>query len=513
MQYIFNLNFSLPEIFLSLSILGQLLFGSFVAYNRSYRYPIILNEVSFQSQLIGVILVILYFIQFSVVSDSTGLYNGGIIISKIIVSLASLAILLFLKDALEAQKINQFEYFFFYMMALLSLLLMLNVNDLLLFYLTMETQTLCFYILASANRTNIFSIEAALKYFIAGSFFSAVYLLGTAIIYGCLGTINLSNIYALLVIDLASFSTDLTILVLVGIVLITSTLLFKISSVPFHFWMPDVYEGAPISSTMVFSILPKFSLIFFFIKWISALGTMAYYIKDILVFFGVLSCIVGTLYAIKQLRIKRMMLYSSIAQVGFIIAAIGVNTLESHTAALFFTIIYIITSLLMWGNLVLIYKAHFEVSLVDDSHVDPLHINNFSNIISYNYLWKGIFTVIFFSIAGIPPFVGFTSKFLVLKSLVADHFLIASIFLIVASSISVFYYIRILKIAFFESNYKNIAYNETQNSVIKTSSDELFYKHFSILVLTISLVFFFFFPNILFTTCEYIVLECFTVLY
>eukprot|EP01040_Poterioochromonas_malhamensis_P010583 gene10583-11520_t len=170
----------------------------------------------------------------------------------------------------------------------------------------MEAQTLCFYVLASANRTSIFSVEAALKYFIAGSFFSASFLAGTALLYGCLGTINLEEIYALLSFGLGNYSIQIESLVFLAIVLITSTLLFKIASAPFHFWMPDVYEGAPISSTMVFSILPKFPLIFFLIKWLNSLAELQYYIKDSLVFFGVISTLIGTLYALKQLKVKRM---------------------------------------------------------------------------------------------------------------------------------------------------------------------------------------------------------------
>lgn len=505
MQYLTNLNFNVPELFLSLTILGQLLFGSFLAYNKDHKYPTILKDASMHAQLIGIILVALYIIQLLAVKDSLGLFDTGVVFSKLIVSLVSLGILVFLKDALMIQKIAQFEYYFFYNLALLSLLLMLNVNDLLLFYLTMEAQTLCFYILASAKRTNIFSVEAALKYFIAGSFFSAIYLLGTAIIYGSLGTINFGEILALLSFELIDYSNELHVLVLLGIVLITSTFLFKLSCAPFHFWMPDVYEGAPIGSTIVFSILPKYSTIFMLSKWLTSIGIFQLYIKDVLIFFGVLSCIIGTFYAIKQLRIKRMMLYSSIAQIGFIVASIGLHTLDGYASAFFFTVIYIASSLLFWGLLVLVYSTQLLAGNVFDEEIESIHIDKFANLISYNYLWIVILSVTFFSIAGIPPFVGFISKLLVLKELVLDTYYISAIALIVVSSVSVFYYIRILKIAFFDNKVNNPSYTWHFNSILKVHFDNLFFKFFFLLILTSLLLLLFFYPNALFTACEYVV--------
>ena len=336
MQNITNLNSSIPEIFLSISILGQLLFGSFLAYNKHYKYSAVLREVSVHTNITVFFLIIIYLFEEASIQNSIGLFKDGVLFSKIATVIYAMCVLVFLKDGLKTQKIIHFEYYFFYLVALLSLLLMLNANDLLLFYLTMEAQTLCFYVLASANRSSIFSIESALKYFIAGSFFSASFLAGTALLYGCLGTINLGEIYALLSFGLGNYSIEIEALVFLAIILITSTLLFKIASAPFHFWMPDVYEGAPISSTMVFSILPKFPLIFFFIKWLNSLGELQFYVKDSLVFFGVISTLIGTLYALKQLKTKRMILYSSIAQVGFIVAAIGLETNEGLKVQFFF---------------------------------------------------------------------------------------------------------------------------------------------------------------------------------
>jgi len=264
----------------------------------------------------------------------------------------------------------------------------------------METQTLCFYVLASINRGNIFSIEAGLKYFISGAFMSAVFLLGVSLIYGCFGTINLTDLRVLLSIpfffenflnvDILLISNNflnsedflLVYLGLFGILLIISTILFKIAAFPFHFWMPDVYEGSPLASTIVFTILPKFSLIYFLLKFLVSIDTFADFFSFIFVLFGLLSTIIGTLYALIQVRIKRMILYSSIAQVGFIVSGLAVQTNNGFSSVLFFVIIYLVTSLIFWGFLVIIYKSQLNYNIVNDiNFLTPLEISEFSDIL------------------------------------------------------------------------------------------------------------------------------------
>jgi NADH-quinone oxidoreductase subunit N len=501
---IITLNSHIPEVFLSFSILGQLIFGSFTAHSIKFRFPIILRETSTIFLQVSIILVLLYAIEFLANYNSViFIGNNGVYLSKLILSIISFFLVILIEESLKIQKLNQSEYYFFYMLSLLALLLMIESNDLMFFYLTMETQSLCFYILASANRTNIFSIEAGLKYFIAGSFFSAIYLLGVSLIYGALGTINLGEISSILHFDLNLYSRELFLVVVFAVILVTSTILFKFAVVPFHFWMPDVYEGSPISSTMVFSILPKFSLIYFFIKWLNALGQLQEIIRPGLILFGVASTVLGTLYAVKQLRTKRMILYSSIAQIGFIIVGLALTTNTGYSVVLFYTIFYIVTSLLIWGNIILIYCSQLELNFIESSNLNPLYISTFSDIITYTSLWTFVYSIIFFSIGGIPPFVGFLSKFLILESLVMDGYFYTAIVLIAISSVSLFYYIRILKIAFFETSTQSYVYSDYQKQILKTNN--LYIIHFLFMLLLISIVFFFFFPNIFVLVTKYIV--------
>jgi NADH:ubiquinone oxidoreductase subunit 2 (subunit N) len=157
-------------------------------------------------------------------------------------------------------------------------------------------QALCFYILASFRRNSAFSTEAGLKYFISGSFISGIFLFGCSLIYGGLGTLNFNSIKLLLEFPLLDEFSGLKMFVLAGIMLITITLLFKVSAAPFHFWSPDVYEGSPLGSTIIFSIVPKIVIFNFFIKWLCTISVMFYDMKDILVFVGVLSVFFGTFF-------------------------------------------------------------------------------------------------------------------------------------------------------------------------------------------------------------------------
>jgi NADH-quinone oxidoreductase subunit N len=223
-------------------------------------------------------------------------------------------------------------------------------------------QALCFYILASFRRNSAFSTEAGLKYFISGSFISGLFLFGASLIYGALGTLNFNNLSLLLSFPIENDFIYIKYFVIIGVLLVTVTLLFKIAAAPFHSWSPDVYEGSPLSSTIIFSILPKIVIFSFFIKWVCILSSIFYDIKSLLTIAGVLSVFVGTFFALKQKRVKRLVIYSSIAQIGFLVAALCSNSLDGFSAIFFFLIIYIITAILTWSHVNLFYTFQKRVN-------------------------------------------------------------------------------------------------------------------------------------------------------
>lgn len=496
----------IPETFLSVSILFQLLFNVRTINNLKYNFPIIDREVVIQTLFILTCILFLlinlkiegFFSNFLFVNDES---SRCVKILVVIISIISLS---FVFEAFILQKINFFEYFIIFLLSLLSLLLLISCSDLISFYLTIEMQSLCFYILSSFKRDSSFSTEAGLKYFISGAFISGLFLFGCTLIYGSLGTLNLNSINMLLSFPFSTFDSEFSYILQVGIICVTSTLLFKVACAPFHFWSPDVYDGSPLCSTIIFSILPKFSLFFFFSKWILALSTFFEHTQQILTILGVFSTFVGTFYALSQKRLKKLIIYSSIAQIGFLVCAISINSLSGNSAGIFFLIIYLITSILVWGHFSVFYLFQNNIYSFYKKSSSSLFISSLTNFFKINNLWAFSFVILFFSIGGIPPLTGFLSKTLVLLELVKSENIIYAILLIILSSISAFYYIRVVKIVFFEPKNKNEKYEKFQ-IIFHNSKLDIIYILFSSLLFLLTILFFY--PTSLLLFCQYIVLN------
>jgi proton-translocating NADH-quinone oxidoreductase chain N len=258
----------MPESFLSIAILFQLVFNIKVINNLKYNFPLIDKEVFYQTLFVLLSLIFIYsnlkiegfFSNFLFVNDES---TRVIKILILMICVLTLGIVL---QSFTIQSLNFYEFFIIFLLSLLSLLLMVSSSDLISFYLVIEMQSLCFYILSSFKRDSSFSTEAGLKYFISGAFISGFFLFGCSLIYGCLGTLNFNSLSLLLSFPFNEFDGALEYFLIGGVLCVTATLLFKIACAPFHFWSPDVYEGSPLSSTIIFSIVPKISLFFFFIK-------------------------------------------------------------------------------------------------------------------------------------------------------------------------------------------------------------------------------------------------------
>ncbi len=531
LNYIFkyNLNFMdtltlksfIPEIFFSIAIVCQLLYNVKIVNNLKYNFPIVSKEIFFQTLFILACLVYMYFnlklegfvTQFLVVNDE------GTRLSKIILLLTSIASLFIIHESFKFQRINFFEFYIILSLAILSLLLMISTTDLLLFYLVMEMQALAFYVLAAINRNSTFSVEAGLKYFISGSFISGCYLLGTSFVYGSLGTTNFHDICLLAAFPMTDSETTISLVFQIGAMLITFTLLFKIACAPFHFWAPDVYDGAPIGSTLIFSVLPKFPIFYFFIKWLLALNTFASNINIILLVCGVLSTFVGTFFALSQTRLKRLVIYSSIAQTGFLVAGLSTtDTLTGMTAVYFFLLVYIITSILIWGFFILFHSFNMRIAPTERKE-SSLYLSSLTNFYKINSFWSFCFVIVFFSIAGIPPFGGFLAKMLILNGLVDSGtiFLYGAIALIIVSSISVYYYIRLIKVVFFEpkasdaNNFNPRGQNKINGFTVIFYNNDLDNIYFVFAILLFCLLILFFFPSLPLAICQYIALHTFGV--
>jgi proton-translocating NADH-quinone oxidoreductase chain N len=488
----------IPEIFLSLCILFQLFLNSCLINNIYFNYPLFSKEIHNQIIFILFCLLLLlsnnkiegFFVNFLFLND----FSCKVV--KIFIVLTTLSVSFSVVRSFKSQKLNFFEFFIIFFFSLFATLLIVNASDMLSVYLVIELQTLSFYVLASFRKNSAFSIEAGLKYFIFGSFISGIFLLGCTIMYTCLGTLNFNNLSLLLSIP---FSLDLFILrslLLVGILLITIVLLFKIVAVPFHFWAPDVYEGAPLATTILFSIIPKFSIFYLFFKWISIVA-LFFEIKQLLLFSGLLSIFFGSFFAIRQRRVKKFVIYSSIAQIGFLVSALINTNSTSFLSIFFFLIIYIITSILIWSHISLFFNFQNRVNYFEKKSLTPLFLSTFSNLFLINKVWAISFLIIFFSLSGIPPLSGFLSKILVLYGLIIKKNVLNSFLLLIVSALSVFYYLRVIKIVFFEE----------KNNFKIDSSQIIFYDSFFekdcllISLLLFSLFFLFFYPSLFLNIC------------
>ena len=445
----------IPEIFLSLSILFQLLLNVSAITNFKNNYPILNIEIFSQCFFIFLCLILLffnneiegYFFNFLFSNDLSSK------LVKIFVIFTSISALLSIVRSFNTQNLNFFEYYIIFLISILSTLLLICASDLLSIYLVLEMQTLSFYIMASFKRNSAFSTEAGLKYFIIGSFISGLLLFGCSTIYGLLGTLNLNNLALIMELPfLQEFSAYKNFL-LISVLIITVVFLFKVSAVPFHFWSPDIYEGAPLSSTIIFSVIPKFAIFYLFLKWLCVIEKFEE-IKTVMLICGIFSIFLGSFMALQQKRLKRLVIYSSIAQTGFLLAALSVNNVNSFVGIFFFLIVYIITSILIWSNFSLFYSFQNKINNFYNRLNTPLFLSTISSFFKINRIWAFSNIIIFFSLAGIPPLAGFFSKILLVYSIVEYNNLMCSFIIIIVSALSVFYYLRIIKITFFEKNLR-----------------------------------------------------------
>jgi proton-translocating NADH-quinone oxidoreductase chain N len=442
----------LPEFILAFFILLQLLFNNHLLYSKKYNFILSNKELFFQ------VLFILIAISALVINVqiegtlSNGLFftSKNLSLLKFFFLICSIILLTPIWRSFVLENLNFYEFFTFFLFSLLASLFLVNVLDLISIYLLVEMQTLCFYILATFKRSSTFSTEAGLKYFISSALNGGIFLLGCSIIYFCLGTLNLNYIELLVSTPFDNELEIIKFLLIFAVLLISITFFFKLTAAPFHFWSPDVYDGSPLSSTIIFTVLPKFIFFTLFMRWLLSVSFLLFEIKFIFLIVGFCSVVFGIFFALKQKRLKRFFIYSSIAQVGFIIAALSIQDLTTYVYIYFFLMNYIINGTLFWtlySFFSTLQKSRFSFY---SSLLNSLFISNLVSLNRLNPYWRLIFVFIFFSISGMPPFSGFLAKFYIFFSLIESKEFVYTLVLILLNLIAVFYYIRLLKVVSFE---------------------------------------------------------------
>jgi NADH-quinone oxidoreductase subunit N len=364
---------------------------------------------------------------------------------KIASYIAVLVTLVYGRDYLQSRDmLRGGEIYVLILFALLGQMVMISAGNLLTIYLGLELMSLAMYALVALRRDHAPATEAAMKYFVLGSLASGFLLYGMSMIYGATGSLDLSVIGQRVVAD-----GPMQMALVFGLVFLVSGLAFKLGAVPFHMWVPDVYGGAPTAVTLALAAAPKLAAFAITMRLlVSGLGGLTVDWQQMLMILAVLSLIVGNLTAIMQTNFKRMLAYSTIAHVGFVLLGLMSGSPDGSSAvstfaygsSLFYILTYVLTTLGTFGVILLLSHEGFECENIDD----------LKGLNKRNPVLAGVMLVLMFSLAGIPPLVGFYAKLVVLQAVVAQGMLWLAVLAVVFSLIGAFYYLRVVKVIYFD---------------------------------------------------------------
>ena len=534
-----------PEIFLITSTLFLLMYGVTFSTSKHYNYPILIQNVGWLS-LLSLIYTLLLLCH-NPIHQSLLFYNTLIIddftyFFKILLLSSSFCAILISFDPREAKlaqsaaltvggtnsalwssnsetftdsggqrhsestpvlreskALNAFEYMILILFATSSMLFMISSYDFISMYLTVELQSLCFYVLAASKRNSEFSTEAGLKYFILGAFSSGILLFGCSMIYGFTGMTNFGELAKVFT---GSYDSGASSGIIIGIIFLAVGFLFKLTAAPFHMWAPDVYEGSPTPITAFFSISPKIAIFAVFLRlFLSSFYDFMLPWQKIIIFCSIASMIVGALAAMAQYKIKRLLAYSSIGHIGYLLLGLCCATVEGVEALFIYLIVYVIMTINLFAIILSLRTqspVHYfgmsangqeqkerEVGTAGTYHFK--YISDLGMLAKTNPVLALTFTCTLFSMAGIPPLAGFCSKFYIFFAALSSSLYLLAFIGVLTSVVSCFYYIRLIKIMYFEKPTRFIPFQAMDKE-----------KSIIIALTLFFMIFFFFYPSPLF---------------
>ena len=457
-----NLNLIFPEIFISLAIMFLLIVGVFKKNSSNLIY-----NLTIISLLIALALIFNYPIE-----TELSLFNESYKIDylstfmKILTLVSGIFVMLTSSKYVQITKILKIEYPVLLLSSILGMMVMISSNDLIVFYMGLELQSLSLYVLASFNRKNLLSSESGVKYFVLSALSSGLLLYGCSLIYGFSNSTN----FILIAENLNSSNYGLTF----GIVFILVGLAFKISAVPFHMWAPDVYQGSPTSVTIFFAVLPKIAALTVFIRflYIPFINLIDQW-QMIIVFLSIASMLFGAIAAIGQKNLKRLIAYSSIGHMGYALAGLSVGSNEGIQSAIAYISIYLIMNLAFFSCLFMIRKSENYFENIED--LTGLSKNH--PILSISLL------IVLFSLAGIPPLAGFFAKFYIFMAVIEQSMYFLAVIGLLSTVIAAYYYLRIIKIIYFDPEKE------------KYDTDHHLGLKVSLAISTIFILFYFIYPS------------------
>ncbi len=355
---------------------------------------------------------------------------------KVFIYLVSAMALLYSRQYLIDRQLFKGEYFLLALFAVLGMMVLVSAHSLLTIYLGLELMSLSLYAMVAVDRDNEIATEAAMKYFVLGALASGMLLYGMSMIYGVTATLNLAEV--------ASYNAGILgneIVMIFGLAFVMVGLAFKLGAVPFHMWVPDVYHGAPTTVTLFIGTAPKIAA-FAMLMRLLVEGLGGFYVQwhDMLVVLAVLSIVAGNVIAIAQTNIKRMLAYSTIAHVGFMLLGVLTGSEGGYAAAMFYIIVYALMAAGAFGMVVLLSRAGYEADRIED----------FKGLNDRSPWYAFMMLILMLATAGVPPFLGFWAKLSVLQAVVEAGMLWLAVVAVLFSVVGAFYYLRIVKLMYFD---------------------------------------------------------------
>lgn len=356
---------------------------------------------------------------------------------KLVACIGTALVFIYSRDYLQERGLLKGEFFTLGLFALLGILIITSAQNFLPLYLGLELLSLSLYALVAFDRDSPVAAEAAMKYFVLGAIASGMLLYGMSILYGLTGSLDV-----VAVSERVAELDRLNVGLILGLSFVIVGLCFKFGAVPFHMWIPDVYHGAPTPVTLYVGSVPKLAAFALFMRLlVDGLAPLHADWRDMLIILSVLSMAIGSFVAIAQTNIKRMLAYSTIAHVGFIFLGILAGTAEGYTAAMYYTVVYVLMALAAFGMVLLLSRKGFEADRLDD----------FKGLNQRHPWYAMLMLFAMFSMAGVPPFVGFFAKLEVLAAALHVGLDWLVVLAVIFSVISAFYYLRVVKLMYFDN--------------------------------------------------------------
>ena len=354
---------------------------------------------------------------------------------KVFIYLITAAVFVYSRQYLQLREMYRGEYFVLGLFGVLGMMVMVSAHSMLTIYLGLELLALALYAMVAFQRDSLHATEAAMKYFILGALASGMLLYGMSLVYGMAGSLDLAEVGAYV-----AANSD-NVVLMVGLAFVVVGLAFKLGAVPFHMWVPDVYHGAPTSVTLYLGTAPKIAAFAMVMRLlVEGLGDLHDQWQNMLILLAAASIAIGNVIAIAQGNVKRMLAYSTISHVGFILLGILAGTESGYSSAMFYVVVYALMGLGGFGMIILLSRAGFEADKLEDFK----GLNERSPWMAFMML------ILLFSMAGVPPTVGFYAKLSVLQSIVDVGLVWLAVFAVVFSVVGAFYYLRLVKIMYFD---------------------------------------------------------------